>query len=499
MHWSYGAQTALAEAEVEYKDEDSPAIFVKFPVDRRRGRGLRLHGHLDHHALDAAGEPRHRRASRASITSSATLPDDEGNVERLVVAKGLLEAFGPKTGLPRAENTLAAETIKGKCLDGAVAPSVPATATRRSSPRPSSPPTPAPARSTSRPATAPTTTSPGRRTTSASSRRSMTTGNSPTRSASPNSSGCIVFEANEPIIELLAGKRRAPRQREIPPQLPALLALQDAHHLPRGPAVLHPHRRHPRDAPWARSTRSSGSRLGPQPHRRHRSSRAPTGASPASAPGACRCRSSTTPRRADPRRAISRARSPTWSTGARHQRLVRKDRRRRWPRARPARRHDPRPRHPRRVDRLRLLARGRPRPPSRTRAPGRPLPRSHRPAPRLVPVSLMLQRHRRGAAPYKTVMTHGFVIDTSGEEDLQVRRRQAGQPRRRALLQQIRRRHRPPLGQPASTGRTTCPSRRRTLQADRRGLPPVPQHPAHPARRTSHDFDPARDAVAPEH
>ena len=30
--WSYGAQTALAEAEVEYKDKESPAIHVAFPV-----------------------------------------------------------------------------------------------------------------------------------------------------------------------------------------------------------------------------------------------------------------------------------------------------------------------------------------------------------------------------------------------------------------------------------------------------------------------------------
>ncbi len=32
VQWSYGAQTALAEAEVEYRDKESPAIFVKFPL-----------------------------------------------------------------------------------------------------------------------------------------------------------------------------------------------------------------------------------------------------------------------------------------------------------------------------------------------------------------------------------------------------------------------------------------------------------------------------------
>ena len=30
--WSFGAQTALAEAEVEYKDKQSPAVYVKFPI-----------------------------------------------------------------------------------------------------------------------------------------------------------------------------------------------------------------------------------------------------------------------------------------------------------------------------------------------------------------------------------------------------------------------------------------------------------------------------------
>jgi isoleucyl-tRNA synthetase len=30
--WSYGAQTALAEAEVEYKDKESPAVYVAFDV-----------------------------------------------------------------------------------------------------------------------------------------------------------------------------------------------------------------------------------------------------------------------------------------------------------------------------------------------------------------------------------------------------------------------------------------------------------------------------------
>ena len=32
VYWSTGAQTALAEAEVEYADRTDPAIYVKFPI-----------------------------------------------------------------------------------------------------------------------------------------------------------------------------------------------------------------------------------------------------------------------------------------------------------------------------------------------------------------------------------------------------------------------------------------------------------------------------------
>ena len=37
VHWSYGARTALAEAEVEYADKTSPAITVAFPVELESG------------------------------------------------------------------------------------------------------------------------------------------------------------------------------------------------------------------------------------------------------------------------------------------------------------------------------------------------------------------------------------------------------------------------------------------------------------------------------
>ncbi len=42
VHWSYGARTALAEAEVEYADRTSPAITVAFPVTDAEARRLEL-------------------------------------------------------------------------------------------------------------------------------------------------------------------------------------------------------------------------------------------------------------------------------------------------------------------------------------------------------------------------------------------------------------------------------------------------------------------------
>ena len=50
-------RTALAEAEVEYKDHVSQSIYVKFPVV---GQPKTFVADLDDHAMDAAGEPGHR-------------------------------------------------------------------------------------------------------------------------------------------------------------------------------------------------------------------------------------------------------------------------------------------------------------------------------------------------------------------------------------------------------------------------------------------------------
>jgi len=115
VQWSYGAQTALAEAEVEYQDKESPAVFVKFP-------------------LSMSVPPTLENASIVIWTTTPwTLPanlglavhpeftyvignfQNAGRSETLVIVRELIEAFTAKTGLALID-TLG--EIKGRELDG---------------------------------------------------------------------------------------------------------------------------------------------------------------------------------------------------------------------------------------------------------------------------------------------------------------------------------------------------------------------------------------------
>lgn len=98
VQWSYGAQTALAEAEVEYQEVKDPAIFVKFPI---------VQGPL-------AGES----AFVIWTTTPWTLPAnlgiavhpqytylrgrfshaERGETEDFIIVRELVEPFGEKTG-----------------------------------------------------------------------------------------------------------------------------------------------------------------------------------------------------------------------------------------------------------------------------------------------------------------------------------------------------------------------------------------------------------------
>ncbi len=115
--WSYGAQTALAEAEVEYKEKTSPAIYVAFalnspppgledaslviwtttPWTLPANLGIALHPEFEY----VCGTFRHA----------------DGRSRRLVIASSRLEAFQASTGFA-LDTAHAAEKFKGSLLNG---------------------------------------------------------------------------------------------------------------------------------------------------------------------------------------------------------------------------------------------------------------------------------------------------------------------------------------------------------------------------------------------
>jgi isoleucyl-tRNA synthetase len=125
VQWSYGAHTALAEAEVEYMDKESPAIFVKFPLAEL---GLQS-------ASNASPLPENT-SMVIWTTTPWTLPanlgiavhpeftyvvgryEKEGISETLVIVRELMEAFQQKTGFTLQE---VLHEQKGRELEGLLA------------------------------------------------------------------------------------------------------------------------------------------------------------------------------------------------------------------------------------------------------------------------------------------------------------------------------------------------------------------------------------------
>jgi isoleucyl-tRNA synthetase len=120
VQWSYGARTALAEAEVEYKDKESPAVFVKFPLTDESAATLpMLHGAsiaiwtttpwtLPAN-LGLAVHPEFHYVIGKFINAS------EERTETLIIVRELVAEFERKTGFALAE-TLA--TVQGRELEG---------------------------------------------------------------------------------------------------------------------------------------------------------------------------------------------------------------------------------------------------------------------------------------------------------------------------------------------------------------------------------------------
>jgi isoleucyl-tRNA synthetase len=104
VQWSTGAQTALAEAEVEYKDKTSPSIYVRFPIVSGP-----LAGKAD--AVIWTTTPWTLPANLA-IAVHPSLPYvvvEMNGLGTVLVAEGLLDAFKAATGVESA-------TLVGKMM-----------------------------------------------------------------------------------------------------------------------------------------------------------------------------------------------------------------------------------------------------------------------------------------------------------------------------------------------------------------------------------------------
>ncbi|SKB02434.1 Isoleucyl-tRNA synthetase [Prosthecobacter debontii] len=109
--WSYGAQTALAEAEVEYKEKTSPAVFVKFalpegsalviwtttPWTLPANLAIALHPEFDY--------------------TVGTFVHESGRTEKLTIATSRLEGFAASTGF-KLDESQPITKLKGKDLAG---------------------------------------------------------------------------------------------------------------------------------------------------------------------------------------------------------------------------------------------------------------------------------------------------------------------------------------------------------------------------------------------
>jgi isoleucyl-tRNA synthetase len=123
VQWSYGAHTALAEAEVEYQDQTSPAVFVRFPLTYESAAQLGAPG----------------TAVVIWTTTPWTLPanlalavhpeftyiiadfERDGRRERLMMVRELVASFEDKTGWRRVKEepggTPALLEVKGATLE----------------------------------------------------------------------------------------------------------------------------------------------------------------------------------------------------------------------------------------------------------------------------------------------------------------------------------------------------------------------------------------------
>ncbi len=123
VQWSYGAQTALAEAEVEYKEKKSIALYVEFPLlgngfdqpvsmviwtttpwTLPANLGIAVHPQLDYVLGSFEKEKKDKKGEVVGLVTKS-----------FVIAKDLLEAFEQKTGFVLKETF---QQVKGEAFLG---------------------------------------------------------------------------------------------------------------------------------------------------------------------------------------------------------------------------------------------------------------------------------------------------------------------------------------------------------------------------------------------
>lgn len=117
--WSYGAGTALAEAEVDYLDKKSMALYVRFPLENAEGdfadAGMVIWTTTPWTLPANLGIAVHEKFDYVcGIFKNA----EEERSEKLIIAKDLLETFAEKTGFVLTETV---SEFKGSALEGKLA------------------------------------------------------------------------------------------------------------------------------------------------------------------------------------------------------------------------------------------------------------------------------------------------------------------------------------------------------------------------------------------
>jgi isoleucyl-tRNA synthetase len=119
--WSYGAQTALAEAEVEYKEKTSPAIYVRFELKVEQASSLSGHSLVIWTTTPWTLPANLGIALHPDFDyTAATFTHEDGRSDKLILANSRIEAFSASTGfkLDAAQPT---SKLKGKDLLGSEA------------------------------------------------------------------------------------------------------------------------------------------------------------------------------------------------------------------------------------------------------------------------------------------------------------------------------------------------------------------------------------------